>query len=187
MTGPLPTTYVALLRGINVGGRNKLPMAQLRTELTDLGLQDVQTYIQTGNVLFDSTLGAAEAAEAIRDRIHSSFDLTSELVRPLVLAAPHYREVVDQAPAGFGDDPDAHRYDVAFVMGMPVSEVMPQVSVNPEVDTTWPGNRAIYYRRVKAQASRSHLSRVVSSPVYANLTIRNWNTTTRLAAMLDDR
>ena len=59
------TTYLVLLRGINVGGKNKLPMADLRAELERLGFENVSTYIASGNVLLDSKLGAAKVAETI--------------------------------------------------------------------------------------------------------------------------
>jgi len=68
------TTWIALLRGVNVGGHNTLPMKALRTLLTDLGFANVATYIQSGNCVFDS--GASDAAEIagrISDRIEAEF------------------------------------------------------------------------------------------------------------------
>ena len=56
-------TYIALLRGINVGGHKKVPMAELRTLLTESGLDNVRTYIQTGNVIFQSSNNSAKALE----------------------------------------------------------------------------------------------------------------------------
>lgn len=180
-------TYVVLLRGINVGGRNKVRMADLRERLASVGFDGVQTYIQSGNVLLDSPLAPDQVRARFEDDLPATFDLDSDLVRVLVLPGSRFREVVAQAPDEFGSDPDTYRYDVAFLMDVPVADVMPHVTVNPDVDTAWPGDHAIYYRRLTAQASRSHLNRIVSSPVYGDLTIRNWNTTTRLAAMLDER
>jgi uncharacterized protein (DUF1697 family) len=67
--------YVILLRGVNVGGNNKLPMADLRTALTDLGLEKVSTYIASGNVFADSALGSADVALLVRKTILDSFGL----------------------------------------------------------------------------------------------------------------
>ena len=67
--------YVILLRGVNVGGNNKLPMADLRTELMNQGLQKVSTYIASGNVVADSSLGSVELAELVRATIRDSFGL----------------------------------------------------------------------------------------------------------------
>jgi uncharacterized protein (DUF1697 family) len=179
------TTYVVLFRGINVGGRNKVPMAALREHLgTDFA--NVRTYIQSGNVLLDSDLSAEAVAAHVDGGLPSAFVLDSELVRVLVLDADAYREVVAAAPAGFGDEPDRYRYDVVFYMGVTADEVRPYIVVNPEVDEALIGERAVYHRRITALATRSRLNKIIGSPVYPSLTIRNWNTTLKLAAMLDE-
>lgn len=66
-------TYIALLRGINVGGHKKVPMAELRDLLTNAGFQNVQTYIQSGNVIFQSSKNASELETEIQKLIHSHF------------------------------------------------------------------------------------------------------------------
>lgn len=176
--------YVVLLRGINVGGRNKVPMAALRERLArDFG--DVRTYIQSGNLLLDSDLAADELAGRIERDLPAAFDLDSELIRVLALDATSYREVVEDAPPGFGADPETYRYDVAFYVGVTAADVEPYVTVNPDVDEVTLGRRAFYHRRVAAMASRSRLSKIISTPIYPSLTIRNWRTTTALAEMLD--
>jgi len=178
-------TYVVLFRGINVGGRNKVQMAALRDHL-GADFANVRTYIQSGNVLLDSDLSAAEVAAHIDSGLRSAFTLDSDLVRVLVLDADAFREVVAEAPDGFGADAETHRYDVFFYMGVSAAEVEPYVVVNPEVDEVFVGRRALYHRRVAALATRSRVNKIIGSPVYAGLTIRNWNTTTRLAALLDE-
>jgi uncharacterized protein (DUF1697 family) len=175
--------YVVLLRGINVGGRNKVPMQALRDHLSaDSG--DVGSYIQSGNLLLDSDLPAVELAARIESGLPTAFDLDSELVRALVLDAAAYREVIDGAPPGFGTDPENYRYDVGFYVGVTAAEVAPYIIVNPDVEETTCGERAFYHRRLTALASRSRLSKIAGTPVYASLTIRNWRTTTALAEML---
>ena len=179
------TTYVVLFRGINVGGRNKVPMVALREHL-EADFTNVRTYIQSGNVVLDSDLPADHDAAHIDAGLPSAFTLDSELVRVLVLDADAYREVVAAAPKGFGDEPDVYRYDVVFYMGVTASDVEPYIVVNPEVDEALVGERAVYHRRIAAQATRSRLNKIIGSPVYSALTIRNWNTTVKLAAMLDE-
>ncbi|KAA1394327.1 DUF1697 domain-containing protein [Aeromicrobium ginsengisoli] len=178
-------TYVVLFRGINVGGRNKVPMAALRDHL-GADFANVRTYIQSGNVLLDSDRSTAEVTAHIDAGLRSAFTLDSDLVRVLVLDADAFREVVAEAPDGFGGDPDTHRHDVFFYMGVTAAEVEPHVVVNPDVDEVFVGRRALYHRRVTALATRSRVNKIIGSPVYAGMTIRNWNTTTKLAAMLDE-
>lgn len=179
------TMYVVLFRGINVGGRNKIPMAALRDHLA-ADFANVRTYIQSGNVLLDSDLPPDEVAAHINGGLASAFTLDSDLVRVLVLGADAFREVVAEAPAGFGTEPDTYRHDVFFYMGVTAADVEPYVVTNPEVDEVFLGKRALYHRRVAALATRSRVNKIIGSPVYAGLTIRNWNTTMKLAALLDE-
>jgi uncharacterized protein (DUF1697 family) len=176
--------YVVLLRGINVGGRNKVAMAALRDHLGG-DFTAVRSYIQSGNVVLDSDLSAGELAARIERSLPTAFELDSELIRVLVLDRAAYREVVEGAPRGFGADPETYRYDVGFYVGVAAAEVEPHISVNPEVDEVTCGERAFYHRRVAALASRSRVSKIIGTPVYASLTIRNWRTVTTLAEMLE--
>lgn len=178
-------TYVVLFRGINVGGRNKVPMAALRDHLA-ADFADVRTYIQSGNVLLDSEMPPLEVAANIDAGLPSAFALDSDLVRVLVLDADAFREVVTGAPEGFGTEPERYRYDVLYYMGVTANEVEPYIVVNPDVDEVVVGERAVYHRRLAARATRSRINRIIGSPIYPSLTIRNWNTTLKLAAMLDD-
>jgi uncharacterized protein (DUF1697 family) len=176
--------YVVLLRGINVGGRNKLPMAALREHLSE-NCTEVRSYIQSGNLVLDSELSAGKVAVRIERSLPGAFDLDSELIRVLVLDRRAYREVIESAPAGFGADAEKYRYDVGFYVGVTAADVEPYISVNPEVDEVTCGTRAFYHRRVAALASGSRVSKIIGTPVYASLTIRNWRTVTTLAEMLE--
>lgn len=77
---PQPLLRVALLRAVNVGGRNKVPMAELRAALTDAGFADIATYIQSGNIVFGSRLDDAAASAEIRSVIAATFDVDTPVV-----------------------------------------------------------------------------------------------------------
>lgn len=179
-------TYAVLLRGINVGGKNKVPMADLRAFLAAAGHGNVRTYIQSGNALLDSDQSCEVVQRQIEEGLPTAFRLDSELVKALVLTRDEYAEVVGDAPPGFGSEPDTFHYDVAFYLGVGPDEVMEQVDLHPDVDTAVAGDRALYFRRVSALRTRSRMNRIASAPVYKSLTIRNWNTTTKLLEMLGD-
>lgn len=179
------TAWVALLRGINVGGRNKVPMADLRALLADLGFEDVATYIQSGNAIFSSSQSAADIAARIETELPRRMALDQDLVRTLVLSASAMSSVVDAAPAGFGADPDTYRYDVLFTFGLGADAVASDLPAHPDVDQLWAGPGVVYFQRLIALASRSRLSKVASLPVYQDLTIRNWRTTTTLRDMVN--
>jgi uncharacterized protein (DUF1697 family) len=176
--------YVALLRGINVGGNNVIRMDALRATFETLGFGSVATYIQSGNVVFETPpRGEAELTAAIEIALGQAFDYDSKIV---LVSAGELASVVADAPPGFGTEPDLHRYDVLFVKP-PITphEVLAEVEAAPGVDEVQAGARVLYFRRLIAKATRSRLSKLVGKPVYKSLTIRNWNTTKRLLAMME--
>jgi uncharacterized protein (DUF1697 family) len=181
------TTYAVLLRGINVGGKNKVPMADLTSCLEDAGFDDVATYIQSGNVILRSDLDASALGAAIERILPARFALHSALVRVLAISHAAYRKIVAGAPDGFGEDPAAFRSNVVFLMGVDANEALGQITAREGVDEVWPGPGVLYFRNSAVDASKSHLSRIAQKPIYPSLTIRNWNTTTKLLALLDER
>ncbi|MGA5463600.1 DUF1697 domain-containing protein [Mycobacterium sp. NPDC050041] len=177
------TRYVALLRGINVGGRNKISMADLRSAFESLEFEDVTTYIQSGNVLFCS--------DAPRASLESSIEgmLEARLGIPLVVVVRSHRQVravVHRAPAGFGEQPDTYHSDVVFLKPpLTAAQAMRIVDVRDGVDQAWPGTGAVYFARLSARRTESRMSRIVGKPEYQMMTIRSWSTTTKLLALLD--
>lgn len=175
--------HVALLRGINVGGNNLIKMVELRASFESMGFTGVETYIQSGNVVFSSKFaGKAKLTKTIERALSDAFAYASQVV---LVSAEELALVIAQAPAGFGKQPDRYRYDVVFVKEpLTPREALEQVSTKPGVDEASAGDHALYFRRLIAKAAQSHLSKLVQRPAYKSLTIRNWNTTTRLLAMV---
>jgi uncharacterized protein (DUF1697 family) len=178
-------TYLVLLRGINVGGKNKVPMADLRRLLEELGFEDVRTYIASGNVLLSSDRPPAEITAAIEDALPRSFRLDSELVAVLVLSRARLRKIVEDRPPGFGDDPATHHSDAIFLMGIDAAEAMAVFDPRPGVDRVWPGDGVIYSQRLSVQRTKSRLSRIMASPLYRSMTIRSWKTTLAILDLLE--
>ena len=179
----MATTYLALLRGINVGGTNIIRMADLKRCFEQSGFDHVATYIQSGNVVFSAA--DPEVAE-ITSRIESLLSRRfSYDCRVVVVSRPQLKYAVDHAPKGFGQHPDTFRYDVIF-MRPPLrpAGVIRQIPVREGVDEVSAGKTVVYASRLIAQAAQSRLSRIVSLPAYKDLTIRNWNTTTKLLEMV---
>ncbi len=176
--------YLVLLRGINVGGKNKLPMAALRSFLEDLGFENVSTYIQSGNAIVQSDLAAASIASKIEEELVSAFELDSDLIKVLVLGHSQLKAVVDNRPKGFGDEPDKYHSDAIFLMGLSPKEALTAFSPLEGVDTLWPGKGVIYSQRLSAKRTKSRLNRMMASPLYKSMTIRTWGTVTKLLDML---
>ena len=179
------TTYLALLRGINVGGNNLIKMAALKECFEQNGFADVSTYIQSGNVLFRS---GARDVKRLTGRVERM--LSAEFgyeARVLVVSHAELRAIVKKAPAGFGSRPDEHLSDVVFLMRpLRVHEAMEHVQIREGVDECFAGKGVLYFSRLKAKAGSSRLNKIASSPVYADITIRSWSTTTKLLGKLDE-
>ena len=174
--------YVALLRGINVGGNNLIKMAALREAFEGLGYSGVSTYIASGNVIFDARSGTKPALTAtIEAALAEAFAYESKIV---LVSAKELARVVDEAPKGFGKEPAKYRYDVLFVKPpLTTKTALASVETAPGVDDVAAGKHALYFRRLIAEATRSKLGKIIGKPVYRDLTIRNWNTTSKLVAL----
>lgn len=178
-------TYAILLRGINVGGKNKVPMAALKACLETLGFSNVLTYIASGNVLLQSKMSATEVKDAIETALPKTFKLDSDLIKVLVLDRKQLKAIIDNRPKGFGDDPATYYSDAIFLMDIDVAEALPVFNPREGVDKIWPGVGVIYSQRLGAERIKSRLSKIVGTPVYKSMTIRSWNTTTKLLKLIE--
>ena len=180
---PAMTTYVALLRGINVGGKNLIKMPALKAAFEADGFDDVSTYIQSGNVLFASP---EKGSRALTDRIEAMLAEAFDYVPTVVVRSrSQIKAIVERAPKGFGSRPAEYRYDVLFLKEpVTAKKALAEVPTNPAVDTAHVGTGVLYFSRLTARATASRLGNIVYSPIYPSITIRNWNTTTRLLSLM---
>ena len=174
--------YVALLRGINVGGNHLIKMADLKACFEAQRLRDVATYIQSGQVVFTATGQPAEIARRLEAAVLARFDCrTSVMLR----SRKEMEQIVAGAPKGFGTQPEKYRYDVVFLNPPLTAEAaLEKVAPKPGVDEVRAGAGVLYFSRLISKASQSRLPRVASMPIYKSMTIRNWRTTTTLLQML---
>jgi uncharacterized protein (DUF1697 family) len=177
--------YVALLRGINVGGNNLIRMPALKACFEAQGLCNVATYIQSGNVIFTD---ARSHADRLTERLETALSRTfSYRSRVVVRSLEEMKNTVDGAPRGFGKQPAAYRYDVVFLKHpLSAKEALESMPAKPGVDRVVAGGGVLYCSRLISKAAQSGMSRVVGTPAYQNMTIRNWNTTTRLLDLMED-
>lgn len=175
---------LALIRGINVGGKNLIRMVDLRAAFEEFGYGEVRTYIQTGNVFFRAPRQKrAELSRKLETQLSERFGTELKVV---VLSEPRLRSVVESAPPGFGGED--HRCDAIFLRPpLSVAKALAAVETRDEIDAVWTGPEVLYYSRLTARASGSRLSNFVMTPEYKNVTIRSWGTVRKLEAMLDAR
>ncbi|HSX28373.1 MAG TPA: DUF1697 domain-containing protein [Candidatus Saccharimonadales bacterium] len=177
-------TYLLLLRGVNVGGKNKISMAELKRCLEALGFSGVTTYIASGNVIVQSDKQPNEIKAIVEAALPKTFKLDSALIKVLVLTRKQLSDVIAHKPQGFGDQPDKYHSDAIFLMDITVADAMTAFNPREGVDTVWPGSGVIYSQRLSALRTKSRLNQAMASPFYKSMTIRNWNTTVKLLELL---
>jgi uncharacterized protein (DUF1697 family) len=176
--------YLILLRGINVGGKNIIKMVDLKASFEEMGFSNVVTYIQSGNVLVQSDdKDKAALTTKIEKGLSKRFNFVAKVV---VVSQKELTTIIRSAPEGFGEDEKKFRYDVIFLKEpLTPKEAMESVKVREGVDTAHAGKQALYFSRLISRASQSYLTKIIGMPVYQNMTIRNWNTSTKLLALME--
>ncbi|MFF7335674.1 DUF1697 domain-containing protein [Streptomyces sp. NPDC008150] len=179
------TTYAALLRGINVGGAKKVPMAELRALLSSLGHEDVRTHLQSGQAVFSTDRAADEPdalAAEIAEAVEKSFGFTVDV---LVRDHAYLRAVVDDCPFPAGDLEPKQLHVTYFsepVGAERFAEAAPESFLPEEFRL---GDRALYLYAPDG-LGRSRLAVQLARPRFTKglvTTTRNWNTVVKLAEL----
>jgi uncharacterized protein (DUF1697 family) len=175
--------FIALLRGINVGGKNKVSMAELKLLFEDFGFQDVVTYINSGNIIFSSDENdEIKLKELCEKLINNKFQLD---IPVMIISARDLLEALDHAPLWWGQDKDS-KHDAIFVMpSTTVEEVFQEVGAfKPEYEAVDYYGRVIFWSAPIKTISRTRLLKVVGTSVYDKITIRNSNTVKKLTQLV---
>lgn len=162
-------------------------MADLKACFEASKFGNVATYIQSGNVLFESP--ETDQGKLVK-KLEKALARTFSPYKARIVLRSHaeLRQIVREAPKDFGREPQKYRYDVIYLKEpMTAAEAINSVTTRPGVDAVAVGFNAMYFSRLIAKAAQSHLAKVVSLPVYQHMTIRNWNTTSKILALMDAR
>jgi len=177
------TTYVALLRGINVGGRKKVPMAQLREILGGLGWTGVRTYLNSGNAVFAAPeTDPAELAARLEKAVagHFGFDVDC-----FVIDGPYLRRVVDVCPFP-AEELSGKQLHVSFLSGEPSAEKFGEVDTGAFLPEEFRLGELAYYLYAPSGLGVSKLAVELGRTKYVKgltVTSRNWNTVQALLEM----
>lgn len=173
--------YVALLRGINVGGNSIMKMAELKACVAALGHGDVRTYIASGNVLFESTERSGAKLDGQLERaIERHFGLP---VRVVVRSAAEVHRIVEAVPAAWYDASEL-RVSVAFLLrGNDARSAARQLTPKSGIDEVVAAPGALLWAIRRDALTRTGL-RLVGTPLYKQMTVRNLNTALKLAELL---
>lgn len=174
--------YVALLRGINVGGKNKIGMKQLKETFLRLGLESVVTYINTGNVVFVDDHQTKDVLEKkLRQEIYLAYNLD---IPVLIRSLNDFESMMEALPADWKND-DTMKCDVLFLeSGLDETVVMEKLTVKPGIDNALPATGAIIWSVARKNVTRSSLTKIVGTDLYKKITVRNVNTARKLYEMM---
>lgn len=173
--------YVALLRGVNVGGNNKVSMAELVTAMTADGFGNVKSYINSGNVLFDAEEPEG-LAQKVADTIKKHFELDIEVV---VFDRDHWQQIIDEAPDNWGQDPEWKHNLLIMIPPYIMNKVIREIgSLKPGIETLVPGRGVLYQSMSRELFGKTTTGKLASSPVYKKMTVRNYNTAIKLFELL---
>jgi uncharacterized protein (DUF1697 family) len=205
-------SHVALLRGINVGGRNKIAMADLREVVTSLGHTGVTTYIQSGNVLFSTPdSDSAQLASALESAIAGAFGIAASVV---VLSRDELAQVLSANP--YRDEPNPKFVHVVFLDAEPPQDLLDRIkaaesaaAANGSRDTITPAGRALFLHTPDGYGTSQLaevLFRVIGVPGKTlaggtggpsgfvppgkhriTATARNWSTATKLLSLCEEK
>jgi uncharacterized protein (DUF1697 family) len=175
--------YVALLRGINVGGNNVIKMELLRACFEAGGFQQVMTYIQSGNVLFESDEeNRAKLTKNIEARVSQTFKYSARIV---VRSYTEMQKVVSEAPDDWNTRTDL-RCNIAFIKDpVTASEAFQEILPQEGIDSVTIGEGVVYISTVLSGLTKSALVKLVSKKIYQDMTIRNYTTTKKLLALME--
>lgn len=174
---------LALLRGVNVGGNNRVPMGELRAAMDAAGFEGARTYIASGNVMFKAAGGLGAQAARLGELIKREFGVDCAIVP---YTAKRWRKVVESAPDWWGADDDwRHNIFVVISPLTPKQALAGMGELRDDIESVQIGDGVLYQSIAKAGINRGRTSsKIVGTAIYRNLTIRNYNTAIKLAQLL---
>ena len=177
--------FLALLRGINVGGKNLITKDALRQCFEDLGFLSVRTYIQSGNVLFRSDRTSVKELTATVEQALS--DRFPYAARSVVLSQRQYKSAIQAAPEDWGRN-EGQKHNALFTLrGYTPKRALAQLpSPKNDIERVTTGLGVIFWSVSKSDLTKTTYMKLPAAPIYQQLTIRNHNTVFKLLELFEE-
>ncbi len=174
-------TYIAFLRGVNVGGNSIVSMAGVKEALLGLGMADVTTHLNSGNVIFSTR---ASGIARLTDRIEKALEQQTGLaIKVLVMDHGVLDRLVAAIPQNWVDDRTMRTYVLLLWKELDDPAILGRLPARPGVDELAYTGGAVVWRVDRENVGRSGMSRMVGTPLYRRITIRSVNTIRKLDAL----
>ena len=183
-TGKKPNVFVALLRGVNVGGKNTLSMSALKTNLSKAGFENVATYINSGNVLFTSSQTNARKLETEIERLLSTQHRLE--CKVVVRSLAEMKKLVESLPASWkGNEEWAH--NVMFLRhSIDSKDVLKELAPKPDIEKVLYRPGTVLWSARRSEITKTTMNKLSSRKVFQEMTVRNPNTTRRLYDLMKE-
>ncbi len=174
--------YAALLRGINVGGNNKIDMKLLKETFERAGMESVITYINSGNVVFtNETHSKEELQKLLQNAIYEDYTLD---IKVLIRSLKEYSDMMNYLPEDWKNDSEM-KSDVLFLSEEINRDTLPEhLKAKPQIDTLIYAPGAVLWAIDKKNITISGLQKIIGTSLYKNLTVRNVNTTRKIYELM---
>lgn len=175
--------YLALLRGVNVGGNAVIKMADLKKAVEKTGFTSVSTFIQSGNVIFESVeTDSAKITGVLEKDLKKTF--MSE-IRVVLRTYEQLKKVVAEVPPDWNKRKDIRCY-IAFVREpVTAQDVMREIEIREGIDFVKAGDGVVYMTTLLSALTKSKFTKIISKPIYKDMTIRNYNTVQKLVKLME--
>lgn len=176
------TRYIALIRGINVGGKNAVSMARLKDVLVRNGFSNVSTYINSGNIIFDSNeTDLTRLVVSFESILFAEFGVTT---RAAVLPVAEMHDSWQRAPEWWGQDSNSKHNAIFVIAPANAKEISAAVGeARMEYEKVYAYKHVIFWSAPLPTFSRTRWSKIVGTVSYDKVTIRNFNTTRKLVEL----
>ncbi|MEV6560059.1 DUF1697 domain-containing protein [Nocardia sp. NPDC051756] len=174
--------YVVLLRGINVGGKNKVSMADLKAALEEGGFTDVKTYINSGNVLVKSSLATAKVNDSVEKIIKDTFGFKVDAV---TLTKTAYKKITDALPDNWIHGKSMGCNVMFLWADIDSPDIVEKLPAKDGIDTVKYVPGAILWAFDGKDVNKTGISKLAGPGPSQRMTIRNCNTVRKIAGMLD--
>ncbi len=174
--------YVALLRGINVGGKNKIDMKLLKQSFEKAGMNDVMTYINTGNIIFSHNgQNKTELSCILEEVIHHDFGYQIKVV---ILSIDDVSVIMNAIPETWRNDKDM-KSDIMFLWDEIDDEsVLEKLVIKPDIETVKYVPGAILWSVDKKNVTKSGMTKIIGTKLYKQVTVRNVNTARKIYELM---
>ena len=171
--------YIALLRAVNVGGKNKVTMSILKQEMQTKGFQNVITYINSGNILFDSEFSKAHNTDILRSIIKDSFNLDIDVI---IVSTKDLEESLSFVPVWWHDGNKEVVHNALFLFDPKTRDEMLEYTQNydSDIESVFIYEDMIFWSANRPSYTKTKLGKLGITRLYQNMTIRNSNTVHRL-------